>query len=59
MINKNSVITQIQLNDPKDNSEVDTITESDFKEKYPNTYQDFREALRKFEKEFNQNNMNI
>ena len=59
MINKNSVITQIQLNDPKDNSEIDTITESDFKEKYPNTYQDFREALRKFEKEFNQNNINI
>ena len=59
MNNKNSVMTQLQLNDPKDNTTIKSITESEFKEKYLKIYQDFKDALQKFEKEFNQNNINI
>lgn len=51
----NSVVTQVKLNDPTDNSEIDTITASDFKEKYPDIFNDLKNATSMFEKEVNQN----
>lgn len=53
----NSVITQVKLNDPTDNVEIDTITASDFKEKYPDVFNDLTNAASMFEKEVNQDNL--
>lgn len=56
---KNSVITQIKLNNPTNNETIETITASDFKTKYPDVYDDLRNATSMFEKEVNQNELNV
>lgn len=54
MANKNSAITQFKLKDPDENLEVALYTNSEFKNKYPEIYNDLRNALSKFEKEIAQ-----
>ena len=56
---KNSVIAKIQLNDPTNNETIETITASDLKSKYPDVFNDLRNATSMFEKEANQNNLNV
>ena len=56
---KNSVIAKIQLNDPTNNETIETITASDLKSKYPDVYDDLRNAIKMFEKEANQNELNV
>ena len=55
---KNSVIAKIQLNDPTNNETIETITASDLKSKYPDVFNDLRNATSMFEKEANQDNLN-
>ena len=55
---KNSVITQIKLNNPTNNETIETITASDLKTKYPDVYDDLRNAISMFEKEVNQDKIN-
>ena len=52
---KNSVIMKIKLNNSTTGEEVESITSSDLKEKYPNVFNDLRSAISMFEKEANQN----
>lgn len=55
---KNSIITQIKLNNPTNNETIETITASEFKTKYPDVYNDLRNATSMFEKEANQDKIN-